>query len=252
MTFTKLDILPAYKLVSRTIEQHILEGRLRPGDRLPSEPDLAAQFGINRATVREGIRQLEQEGYLQRAAGRRLFVSLPGYNDLAPRASRALALQQVSFRELWDVAVLLEPQAARQAARQATDTDIAALEENVVATERAVDTGQPYIRLDIDFHAMVARISRNRVLELSREAVGLLFFPAMEALVPHLPQAGRRNVIGHRKILEAIRRHDADEAELWMNKQMIDFRRGYELAGLDMDAPVAWTEHARSEEAPAQ
>lgn len=252
MTFSKLDIMPAYKLVSRTIEQHILEGRLRPGDRLPSEPDLAAQFGINRATVREGIRQLEQEGYLHRAAGRRLFVSLPGYNDLAPRASRALALQKVSFRELWDVAVLLEPQAARQAAAMAMPEDIAALEENVVATERAVDSDLPFIRLDIEFHALVARTARNRVLELAREAVGLLFFPTMEALVPLLPQAGRRNVIGHRKILDAIRRQDAAEAELWMNKQMIDFRRGYELAGLDMDAPVAWTEHARSEEAPTQ
>jgi GntR family transcriptional repressor for pyruvate dehydrogenase complex len=252
VTFTKLDILPAYKLVSRTIEQHILEGRLQPGDRMPSEPDLAAQFGVNRATVREGIRQLEQEGFLQRAAGRRLFVSLPGYNDLAPRASRALALQQVSFRELWDVAVLLEPQAARQAAQVATDDDIAMLEESVVTTEKAVDNNAPFIKLDIEFHALVARISRNRVLELSREPVGLLFFPAMESLVPHLPQAGRRNVIGHRKILDAIRRHDADEAALWMNKQMIDFRRGYELAGLDMDAPVAWTEHARSGEAPAQ
>lgn len=252
MTFAKLDILPAYKLVSRAIEQQILEGRLAPGDRLPSEPALALQFGINRATVREGIRQLEQEGFLQRAAGRRLFVSLPAYADLAPRASRALAMQKVSFRELWDVAVLLEPPAARQAAMVATGDDVAALEENVRATELAVDNGQPFIRLDIAFHAMVARISGNRVLELSREAVGLLFFPAMEALVPLLPQAGRRNVIGHRKILEAIRRHDADEAELWMRKQMIDFRRGYELAGLDMDAPVAWTEHARSREASAQ
>ena len=252
MTFTKLDILPAYKLVSRAIEQQILEGRLVPGDRLPSEPALALQFGINRATVREGIRQLEQEGFLQRAAGRRLFVSLPAYADLAPRASRALAMQKVSFRELWDVAVLLEPQAARQAALVASTEDIAALEENVKATELAVDNGQPFTRLDIEFHAMVARISGNRVLELSREAVGLLFFPALEALVPRLPQAGRRNVIGHRKILEAIRRGDADDAELWMRKQMIDFRRGYELAGLDMDAPVAWTEHARSGEASAQ
>lgn len=252
MTFTKLDILPAYKLVSRTIEQHILEGRLRPGDRLPSEPDLAAQFGINRATVREGIRQLEQEGYLQRAAGRRLFVSLPGYNDLAPRASRALALQKVSFRELWDVAVLLEPKAARQAATMATDADIAALEENVIATENAVAVNHPFTKLDTEFHAMVARISGNRVLELSREAVGLLFYPALEALLPYLPQAGRRNVVAHRKILEAVRRHDANEAELWMHKQMIDFRRGYELAGLDMDAPVAWTEHARSGEASTQ
>ncbi|MFN4309005.1 MAG: FadR/GntR family transcriptional regulator [Ferrovibrio sp.] len=252
MTFTKLDILPAYKLVSRRIEQHILEGRLQPGDRLPSEPQLAAQFGVNRATVREGIRQLEQEGFLQRAAGRRLFVSLPGYNDLAPRASRALAMQKVSFRELWDVAILLEPPAARRAAEVASEADIAALEENVIATEAAVDAGRPFTQLDTEFHAMVARISGNRVLELSREAVGLLFYPALEALLPHLPQAGRRNVIGHRKVLEAIRRRDADEAELWMRKQMIDFRRGYELAGLDMDAPVAWTEHARSGEAPDQ
>lgn len=248
MTFTKLDIQPAYKLVSRAIEQQILDGRLLPGDRLPSEPDLAVQFGINRATVREGIRQLEQEGFLQRAAGRRLFVSLPAYADLAPRASRALALQKVSFGELWDVAIVLEPLTVRLAAEAADDGAIAALESNVVATEAALANGRPITQLDVDFHSLMARISGNRVLELSREAVGLLFYPTLEALLPHLPQAAPRNAAAHRRMYEAIRDRDAVGAGDWMRKHLIDFRRGYEMAGLDMAAPVAWPQHAAREE----
>lgn len=244
MTFAKLDIQPAYRLVSRAIEQQILDGRLMPGDRLPSEPALALQFGINRATVREGIRQLEQEGYLQRAAGRRLYVTLPAYADLAPRASRALALHKVSFRELWDVAIVLEPLTVRLAAEAADEQAIAALAANVLAMEAALDEGGEITQLDVDFHSLMARISGNRVLELSREAVGLLFYPTLDALLPHLPQAAARNAKAHRRMYEAIARRDPAAAEEWMHKHLIDFRRGYEMAGLDMAAPVAWPHRA--------
>ena len=94
----------------------ILEGRLRTGETLPTETDLASKFGVTRHTVREGIRVLEQTGFVKREAGRRLFVSLPRHDELAPRSSRALLMQKVTFRELWEVALQLEVCAADLAA----------------------------------------------------------------------------------------------------------------------------------------
>ena len=62
MEIAKLKITPAYQVVSEELQKLIVGGLLKPGEQLPSETELASQFGVNRSTVREGIRQLESEG----------------------------------------------------------------------------------------------------------------------------------------------------------------------------------------------
>lgn len=238
--FRPLRHAPAYKALSAEIERQILGGALKPGDALPAEQELAEQFGVNRSTVREAIRLLEQEGLLVRVAGRRLQVALPGLYDLSPRTTRALLLEQVTFRELWEVAVLLEPAAARLAATQASPSDLEALAANVAQTEACVAGGEPCTELDVAFHAIVARASGNRVLMLAREPIGLLYRPTLARLQAVLSQAGQRNLDAHRRILDALRRRDADEAERWMRKHLIDFQRGYRVAALDLDEAVQW------------
>lgn len=89
-----LNIAPAYEQVSRELERQILGGVLQPGQILPTETALAEKFGVNRSTVREGIRRLESEGLVRRGGAKRLTVSVPHYGDLAPRASRALVLSE--------------------------------------------------------------------------------------------------------------------------------------------------------------
>ena len=79
------------------------------------------QFGVNRSTVREGIRLLEQSGLVSREPSRRLSVAVPHYHRLATRMTRALILQQVTFRELWHTSRALEPAAVDQAMDNATE-----------------------------------------------------------------------------------------------------------------------------------
>jgi len=238
--FNRIAIAPAYRLVCQAIEREIVEGRLLVGDKLPTELELAERFGVNRATVREGIRALEQEGFLRRFSGRRLFISSPQYADLAPRASRALVINRVTFGELWEVANKLEPLGARLAALNATSDQLEELRSNVEATELAAIRGLPYGRLDADFHSMVARATANQALILSREAVGLLLLPAFEALLPNLKQAGERNAYAHRKVFNAIAARDADMAEQWMQKHLKDLKLGIEMAGIGLNTPVTY------------
>ena len=129
--FEKVKVTPAYQMITSAVEKQILSGKLAPGTMLPTEAELAEQFGVNRSTVREAIRQLEQEGLVERRSSKRLQVTMPGIYDAAPRAARSLLLQQVTFAELWQVAVVLEPQAAYLAALSATAPDIAQLAANV-------------------------------------------------------------------------------------------------------------------------
>jgi DNA-binding FadR family transcriptional regulator len=236
--FQRVTVEPAYKAVSAAIERAILEGALPPGAALPTEQELAERFGVHRSTVREAIRQVEQEGLLQRREGRRLFVCLPGVHDLAPRATRLLLLHQTTFQELWDVALALEPLAARLAAQHASDDDLAQLQANVDAS--AVEARLPeLVALDMEFHALVGRASHNRALMLAREPVGLLYNPTLQQIFQRLPQASARNLAAHRHTLDALRMRDADAAAEWTRKHMVDFQRGFAMAGLSMRTPIA-------------
>ena len=236
--FQRVVVEPAYKTVSAAIERAILDGALRPGSALPTEQELSERFGVHRSTVREAIRQVEQEGLLQRREGRRLFVCLPGVHDLAPRATRLLLLQQTTFQELWDVALVLEPLAARLAAQHATPDDLALLQANIDATT-AESRDAELVALDMEFHALVGRASHNRALMLAREPVGLLYNPTLLQICQRLPQAGGRNLAAHRHTLDALQAGDADTAAEWTRKHMVDFQRGFAMAGLSMRTPIA-------------
>lgn len=231
----KLKVPPAYQAVSTELQRHILSGALKPGEPLPSEVELAATFGVNRSTVREGIRQLESEGLVRREGRKRLLVTVPHHADLAPRTTRALVMHEVTFRELWDVANALEPLAAGLAAKNATEEDIAAAHKNLEQTAAVIDKGMSPGALDLEFHTLISTFAKNRALLLSREPVGLLLYPAFEAIRPQLPQSPKRLLDAHREIVAALERRDAEHAVLWMNKHVHDLKRGWQMAKLGLD-----------------
>ena len=132
-----LRVKHAYEQVSSEIEAQILNGSLKPGDRLPGEVEMAGMFNVNRSTVREGIRRLESEGFVRRISPRKMVVSIPHMAELSSRQTRALSMLDVTFDELWNVAIATEPLAAELAARHADAEDIADLDE----IQRALDRG---------------------------------------------------------------------------------------------------------------
>jgi DNA-binding FadR family transcriptional regulator len=235
--FAKLEIAPAYKRVYDAVEREIISGRLRSGELLPTEATLAQQFGLNRSTIREGIRSLEQSGLVQREGGKRLRVSLPHYQDLASRASRAMIMHQITFRELWETSMALETVTVEYAADRITRPQLQALEKNVGDMERAKGDDEEFIRLDIAFHNILADATNNRALLLAREPVILLFFPAGKAILPRL-KTHQRVIDAHRIIATALRDGNRQEAIDWMRRHMADFKRAYAAAGMDMERPV--------------
>jgi GntR family transcriptional regulator, transcriptional repressor for pyruvate dehydrogenase complex len=243
--FGKLERLPAYRLVYDAIEGQILSGRLRVGDPLPPETHLAGQFGVNRSTVREGIRLLEQSGLVERDGGKRPRISSPHFLDLASSASRALILHSVTFRELWDASMIIEPAIAAKAARNISDEMLAAVAASIDemgTAVSAIESGAPadvdeFVRLDRDFHEMLAQAAGNRVLALAHEPVTSLFIPAGRLILPRL-KTYRRVFDAHRYIYKCLSERDAQGAMTWMHKHMDDFRRAYELTSLSLDAPL--------------
>ena len=229
---------PAYELVAEAIERRILAGRLRPGDPIGTESELVRRFGVNRSTVREGIRLLEQSGLVARETSRRLLVAVPHYHRLATRMSRALILQQVTFRELWHTSRALEPAAVESAMDNATDEDLAALRANIALTKRAERDPAEVADLDAEFHRLIGRAAHNRVLLLAKEPSSMLVRPTT-ALIIFKNQAGiPRLIAAHEHILEALERRDRALGRLWVDRHLRDWKAGFERAGMDLDSPV--------------
>ncbi|HRF07683.1 MAG TPA: FCD domain-containing protein [Xanthobacteraceae bacterium] len=236
--FERLHVAPAYQMVAEAIEREIVAGRIRPGEPIGTESELVRQFGVNRSTVREGIRVLEQGGLISRDTSRRLFACAPHHNRLASRMSRALVLQEVTFRELYETAMVLEIAAIEQAVERATKKDIAALAENVKKTEAAIDDPALVAELNSEFHLLLAKATQNRVLQLAREPTGLLFFPTTELICQKVPNGAARIVEANTMMLNAIRERDKKSALTWMRRHVEDWRKGFERTGKELDQAV--------------
>jgi DNA-binding FadR family transcriptional regulator len=236
--FERIKPRPAYELVAEAIERKILAGRLRPGDPIGTESELVRQFGLNRSTVREGIRLLEQSGLVAREASRRLLVAVPHYHRLATRMSRALILQQVTFRELWHTSRALEPACVDQAMDNRTEEDLAQLTSNVGKTHKVQADPAAVAELDAEFHQLIGKAAHNRVLLLAKEPSGMLVRPTTAFIIFNNPGGIPRLIEAHEHIVDALQRRDRDKGRLWVDRHLRDWKAGFELSGMDLDSPV--------------
>ena len=236
--FPRVNATPAYQQVADAIEREIVAGRIRPGDPLGTEAELVKQFGVNRSTVREGIRLLEQGGLVRRDSSRRLWVGLPHYDQLATRMSRALVLQQVTFRELYEASLPVQIATIEAAVERATPEIIGALDENIAHTEEALEDPAAVAELDAEFHSLIGDAARNRVLQLAREPSELLVAPATELILRKVREGAPRLLHAHRMYVDALKRRDKDAGRLWVRRHIEDWRRGFERAGRDLDQPI--------------
>jgi DNA-binding FadR family transcriptional regulator len=236
--FRRVSATPAYRQVAEAIEREIISGRIRPGEPIGTEAQLVGQFGVNRSTVREGIRLLEHSGLVRRDSSRRLWVGLPHYGRLASRMSRALVLHEVTFRELYEASLPMQLATMEAAVERATPETIAELEANIARTARALRDPAAVAQLDAEFHALVGKASRNRVLQLAREPSELLVMPTTEMILKRVKEGPARLLEAHRKYLDAIRRRDKEAGRLWVTRHLEDWRKGFERAGKDLDQPI--------------
>ncbi len=233
--FTQIQIEPAYRKVAAAIGARILSRALREGERLPAETELARQFGVNRSTVREALRELESRGLVQRRAGSKLMsVSRPQQASVAAGISHALLLHDVTVHDLWEALTILEPPLARAAARARTHEDL----EHIISAAEALsatgaDTEQAVHRTAQVFRC-IGQATHNPVLALAQEPLLQLLEPSLRVMIDKVPQARSRILTAHRRLLEALQGQDEAAAESWMARHIRDFKRGYELAGIDL------------------
>jgi GntR family transcriptional regulator, transcriptional repressor for pyruvate dehydrogenase complex len=224
---------PAYRKVAVALLARITDRTLSAGDRLPAEHELARQFGVNRSTVREAMRELESTGVLRRHRGSKLMmVSRPEPEAVADGVSRALALHDVSIRDVWEGLMVLEPPIAEAAARRREEADVALIESTVASgLPEHIDAA---VRQAADFFRYVGEAAHNRVLVLAHEPLLQLLAPSLRKMIDQVQPARGRIATAQRRILAAVRDGEVDAARSWTEKHIRDFRRGFELAGIDL------------------
>jgi DNA-binding FadR family transcriptional regulator len=233
--FTQIQIEPAYRKVAAAIGERILSRTLREGERLPAETELARQFGVNRSTVREALRELESRGLVQRRPGSKLMsVSRPQQASVAAGISHALLLHDVTVRDLWEALTILEPPLARAAVRACTSEDLARIIAAAEALGATGDDTEQAVHRTAQMFRCLGQATHNPVLALAQEPLLQLLEPSLRVMIDKVPQARSRILTAQRHLVEALQAQDESAAETWMARHIRDFKRGYELAGIDL------------------
>jgi GntR family transcriptional repressor for pyruvate dehydrogenase complex len=163
-------------LVDRVVEEIqrvIVNGRLEPGMRLPSERELTYELGVSRTVIREAVRILMAKGLLETRPGVGTIVRQVGRDQIVQPLSLLLQSQEggISIHHLHQVRQILEVEIAGLAALQATDEDIAGLKEIMVDIQRAADLPELFADVDADFHQALAATTHNPLLILLLDSI---------------------------------------------------------------------------------
>jgi len=221
------------------MEDAILRGEIVIGAAIPTEAALCEMFQVKRSTVREGIRQLEQSGLVTRNAARRLVVTAPDANRSSENVIRSVTLNQVTLEELWRVERELETLSCRLACENITPAGLTQLARNIEETRDNRGDARAVIRLDMDFHRLVAEAADNQALKIARDPLGILLYASTDFVITRLSQSTDRMIAAHRRIHQAIADNDPEQAAIWMAKHLDDFKRGCIMAGANFDDPIA-------------
>ncbi len=208
-----------YEEVAEQIERLILEGRLRPGEKLPPERDLAGKFGVSRSSVRDAIRALELLGLVEPRQGEGTVVRDLSAGSLVKPLASMLAQKREMVAELLDVRKIMEPPLAARAALRAAPEEMAYLEDILKRQKEKFLRGELAMEEDSEFHYAIATAAKNSVM---LKVVDVLMDLLRESRERSLQVVGRRqrSLDGHRRVLRAIQRRDAGAAEAAMRRHL--------------------------------
>jgi GntR family transcriptional repressor for pyruvate dehydrogenase complex len=209
-----------YEDVARQIERLILK-KLKPGDKLPSERELAEMLDVSRSSIRDAIRSLELVGMVEPRQGAGTIVKEITAEALVNPLAHALKRKQELVGELMEFRRILEPPLAARAAARASVDDTAEMEEILARQEEKLRRGETTIPEDSEFHYAIALASGNSVV---LKVLDILMDMLRETRERSLQIEGRpqKSLTGHRRILTAIKRRDAEAAKDAMRRHIED------------------------------
>ncbi len=234
-----LDRMRLGEVVAERLGEWVTERQLKPGDRLPSEPELATHFGVARTVIREALSKLKTLGVIEVYQGKGAFVSQLPVELLFMRVRR-LNPKSINEHHLWELREILETRAAAMAAERRS-------RENLVALELALRDHQLEPQLggieNERFHRAIANATLNPILEQLVSELVTLSNGALQKAHLQDPTRVTKARAEHAEILEAIRQKDALAASQIMRIHLRSALDWFKASDFSLETPDLVTKH---------
>lgn len=215
----KGEFIPVSQTIANRISDMIfLDKKYMPGSKLPNEYDLSAELGVSRASLREAIKILAAKDILiiKRGSGTFVSDSLGENDDIY--GMKYLEDKKKLVKHWFEFRLILEPKSARLAAENADDTqidEICAMSQKIAEMIKA---GKPFTKEDQQFHALIAKATKNDVIKLTMPSIESAVSDAIQtsSKVGHTEKSTENALLYHPSIAKFIKYRDGDGAEMAM------------------------------------
>lgn len=218
------------RIISDYLSDGILAGEMRPGDKLPSDRNLATMFGVGRTTVREALKVLSVLGLIEILPGQGTFIAAQSTDFFVTPLSWTFLIGERNLKHIIDVRNVLEIESAKLATQNATQDDLENLSNIFARSTEAYRKGnlQDFLDLDLDFHLAIAECSQNPIIH------SLLL--TSRKLIRYISKSGMVNIVQvneifeeHNAIYNAIISRDPIKASRKMNAHLENSKKRYNL-----------------------
>ena len=216
--------------IVKQIRRLIKKGRLKVGDKLPPERDLAQAFKVSRASVREAIRVLESAGLVKTHVGDGTYVEMGPVENLVKPLATVVVEGRETLMEIFAVRKMFEPELAYLAAESATADEISELKR--ILGQQRKKMGNPGIVTEIDysFHLFLAKMAKSQVFLKLYNTLAELINQTREEFLQEGDRP-QKSVDGHEEILLAIEKRDPTLAKKAMSGHLRNIEREALRAG---------------------
>lgn len=223
--FKPIKVERTFEHVSTKIKSLIFKGVLKPGDKLPSETELARQFNVGRQTIREALRILELSGFLtiQKGATGGPIISDTISDAISRSFLDAIQMKTITIDELTVARLEIERVVLNHVISKADNSDIKCLQENVLRAKRKIESNVQAFSENVEFHRLLAKASKNHLFVMVMEPIMAIVADFLSRLEPDLEKS-KQVVKSHEDILNAIARRKSDESIALLEKHLLEVK----------------------------
>lgn len=226
---------PALPLsVANAVRKEIIRGKLKSGDKLPTEQELAKMHGVSRVVVREAIARLRHEGLVMSRQGLGVFVTSPNSSNLLFLEPESLSSPE-DFRHLYELRLVMETGAAELAARHCDAADLAEIEQSLRDMAKVTEDKAQFLAADVKFHGAISSASNNPFVVIFISFVGANLAESISVALKSLDLAAtaRVSLREHEAIFDAIGARDPQGAAQSMKAHLQNSSRRLGLSVSD-------------------
>jgi len=219
--FSPVNVDRVSQVIVDQVKVLIRDGRLQPGDRLPSERELCQRFGVSRVTVREALRVLEASGLVAIRVGAHggAFLTTPSAERLGEGLADLISLAPLTAVNVTEARVIVELGLLPLAVERATEQDITDLFAMVEEAQKAVAAGDYTVEMSAAFHIRVGECTHNPAIEMLLQSFHGPMRMSLEQSHIAAPMS-QQGVDEHRVLAEAIQRRDLEAARALMTTHL--------------------------------